>query len=197
MTKQAESPSAKAGVSYSYRPSLLAPGWTFRLTEEGVAWSAGNKSDLMRYGNIRRIRMRFRPMSMQWQRFTTDVWSEDGQKLHLVSTSWKSLVEQERLDQSYTAFVAELHRRVAAAGAFVRCEKGANKYLYWPGLLAFVAMSLGFAALIARAVQAKAIGGLVFIAAFLLLFLWQGGNFFRRNRPGLYAPDAPPPELMP
>ena len=38
--------------------------------------------------------------------------------------------------------------------------------------------------------------GLV-IAAFLALFLWQGGNFFRRNRPGLYRPDAPPEELLP
>ena len=39
--------------------------------------------------------------------------------------------------------------------------------------------------------------GAAFIGAFLLLFLWQGGNFFRRNKPGVYRAEAPPPELMP
>jgi len=43
----------------------------------------------------------------------------------------------------------------------------------------------------AHAVAGAAVGG------FLVLFLWQGGNFFRRNRPGLYRPEALPAELMP
>ena len=36
-----------------------------------------------------------------------------------------------------------------------------------------------------------------YIGAFLALFLWQAGNYFRRNRPGRYTPQALPPELMP
>ena len=51
--------------------------------------------------------------------------------------------------------------------------------------------------LIVRALQSDAKGGAAFIAGFLVLFLWQGGNFFRRNRPGLYRPEALPAELMP
>jgi hypothetical protein len=62
---------------------------------------------------------------------------------------------------------------------------------------AFAAVALGLAVLIVRALQADAIAGALFIAAFLALFLWQGGHFFRRNRPGLYRPDAPPRDLMP
>jgi hypothetical protein len=48
-----------------------------------------------------------------------------------------------------------------------------------------------------RALQADSKGGAAFIGGFLVLFLWQGGNFFRRNRPGLYRPEALPAELMP
>jgi hypothetical protein len=48
-----------------------------------------------------------------------------------------------------------------------------------------------------RALQADARAGAAFVAGFLALFLWQGGNFFRRNRPGLYRPDAIPAALMP
>jgi hypothetical protein len=42
-----------------------------------------------------------------------------------------------------------------------------------------------------------ALGAVAVVGVFLALFLWQGGSFFRRNRPGLYRPDALPPDLMP
>ena len=184
-------------LAYSFRPSLLGAGWAFRLTESGIEWVAGAKSGRIPYGKVRRIRMTYRPMSMQSHRFTTEVWAEGGQKLHIVSTSWKSMVEQSRQDRPYTAFVGELHRRIAEAGATVRYEKGSNPFRYWPGLIAFTGLSLGLAALIVRALQQGAMGGAAFVAAFLLLFLWQGGNFFRRNRPGSYSPEALPADLMP
>ena len=49
-------------------------------------------------------------------RFLTEVWTADGPKLQIASTSWKSLVEHERLDEAYRVFVTELCRRVGAAG---------------------------------------------------------------------------------
>ena len=49
----------------------------------------------------------------------------------------------------------------------------------------------------ARALEAKAWGGAALIGLFLLLFVWQGGKFFRRNRPGDYRPDALPPDVSP
>jgi len=51
--------------------------------------------------------------------------------------------------------------------------------------------------LIVRALQADAIAGAAFIGVFIALFLWQGGNFVARNRPGVYKPDALPTQLMP
>jgi hypothetical protein len=35
------------------------------------------------------------------------------------------------------------------------------------------------------------------LVAFVLLFFWQGGTIFYRNRPGPYRPDAVPPHLLP
>ena len=78
-----------------------------------------------------------------------------------------------------------------------RFERGRSPFLYWPSLIVFAGVALVASALIVRALQSDAKGGAVFIAGFLVLFLWQGGNFFRRNRPGLYRPDALPAELMP
>jgi hypothetical protein len=185
------------GAAYSYRPSVMGAGWTFKLTGNGIDWSAGRRSGHVPFGHVRRLRMSYVPMSMQSHRFVTEVWATDGTKLRIVSTSWKSMVEQVRQDAAYSTFIGELHRRIAASGAPVRCERGRPAWLYWPGVAVFAGVALGLAVLIVRALQAGTIAGALFIAAFLALFLWQAGNFFRRNRPGLYRPDAPPRDVMP
>ena len=76
-------------------------------------------------------------------------------------------------------------------------SRAVNPLKYWPSLILFVIVALAMAALIARGLQAGAWRGAGIVAVFLALFLWQGGNFFRRNRPGAYRPDALPPEVMP
>jgi hypothetical protein len=187
----------EGAVAYAYRPSLLGAAWEFKLTGDGIDWAAGRKAGHIPFRSVRRLRMSYRPASMQSHRFMTELWAEGAPKLKILSSSWKSMVEQERKDKSYAAFVAELHRRIALAGPPARFEKGSHPLLYWPGLLVFVGVALGFAALIARALQAGAMSGAAFVGGFLVLFLWQGGNFFRRNRPGLYRPEALPAELMP
>jgi hypothetical protein len=143
------------------------------------------------------VRLSFRPASMQTHRFAAELWADGAPKLEILSSSWKSMVEQERLDKPYAAFIVELHRRIVLAAPPARFEQGSYPLLYWPGLIVYVGVSLGLAWLVVRALQAGVKGGAAFVGAFLALFLWQGGNFFRRNRPGLYRPDAPPAELMP
>ena len=183
--------------AYAYRPSLLGAAWEFRLAGDGIDWAAGRKGGHIPFRAVRRLRMSFRPASMQSHRFMTELWADGAPKLEILSSSWKSMVEQERLDGRYTAFVAELHRRIALAAAPARFEKGSNPLLYWPGLIVFIGVSLGLALLLVRALQANAKGGAAFIGGFLALFLWQGGNFFRRNRPGRYSPEALPADLLP
>ena len=182
---------------YNYRPSLLGAPREFQLTGDTLAWAAGPRAGRVPLRKVQLVRLSFQPASMQPHRFVTEVWAEDAPRLVIVSSSWKSMVEQERLDQPYVAFVGELHRRIAQAQAPVRFLRGKPALLYWPGLVLFVVVCLMLAALLSRALQIQSFGGAAFIAAFLALFLWQGGNFFRRNKPGLYRPDALPPDLLP
>jgi hypothetical protein len=192
-----EPASAGEPFAYSYRPSVLGAAREFKLAGDGIAWAAGRKGGHIPFRSVRRLRMSYRPASMQSHRFMTELWADGAPKLVILSSSWKSMVEQERLDKPYTAFVTELHRRIAQAAPPARFEQGSHPLLYWPGLIAYVGVALGLSLLIVRALQADARGGAAFIGVFLMLFLWQGGNFFRRNRPGLYRPDALPAELMP
>ena len=188
---------APSDIRYAYRPSLLGAGWEFSLGTHGLDWTRGEKSGHVPYANIRRIRLSYRPMSMQTHRFVTEIVGEGAPFLRIISTSWKSLVEQERLDRSYSDFIVELHRRVAARSAHLICERGRSPFLYWPGLASFLVITVGLAVLVVRALQAHAPLGAVLVAVFLGLFVWQAGSFFRRNRPGTYRPEAVPPELLP
>ena len=185
------------GTQYSYRGALVGSGWHFKLTENGIDWSTGTRSGHVAFENIRRIRMRFRPMNMQANRYVTELWADGAPKLTIVSTTLKGLFDQPRLDTEYTAFVRELHRRVAASGAVARCTRGNHPLLYGPAVVLYVAILLGLAILAVRAVQSDVKAAALFIVAFAGLFAWQGGNFLRRNRPGLYRADAPPAELLP
>ena len=192
-----EAASAGEGVAYTYRPSLLGAPWEFKLVGDGIEWVNGRKSGRVPFRTLRRVRLSFRPASMQTYRFAAELWADGAPKLEILSSSWKSMVEQERLDKAYAAFIAELHRRIALAAPSARFEQGSHPLLYWPGLMVYAGVSLALASLIMCALQAGVKAGAAFVGGFLALFLWQGGNYFRRNRPGLYRPHAPPAGLMP
>jgi hypothetical protein len=188
---------AAAGESYSYKPSLMGAAFEARLEPDALAWQAGGRSGRIPYGEIRRLRLSFRPVTMQSQRFLTEIWSTQNPKIVIASCSWRSMFEQERRDPAYAAFITELHRRLAAAQSSARFDAGSPPLLYWPAVALFAVVSLSIAALLVRALQLASLGGAAFIAAFLALFLWQAGTFFRRNRPATYTPDNPPRGLIP
>jgi len=182
---------------YVYKSSLMGAPLEFHLAPDALEWRKGGMAGRTPYRDVRRIRLSFRPMTMQNYRFVTDVWPDSGPKLQIASTSWKSLVEHQRLDAEYSAFVSELSRRVGAAGGNTAFDTGSPAFLYWPGVVIFIGAAFALAALSVRALEQQAWGGAAFIAAFFALFLYQAANFFRRNRPGTFRPDAVPPLLLP
>jgi hypothetical protein len=184
-------------LTYAYRPSLIGTPAEFRLTGDTIAWSSGQGSGQVPLRNVRLVQMSYRPATMQPHRFVTELWADGAPRLEIASSSWKSMTEQERLDSRYATFITELHRRLAQAAVPARFQQGRHPLLFWPGLVFFALAGLAMAAVLTRALQTHFIGVAAFIAALLVLFIWQGGNFFRRNKPGSYRPDALPPELLP
>jgi hypothetical protein len=188
---------AAVPAAYSYKPSLLGAAWNFRLDPDAIAWEAGFRHGRIEYGDIRRVRLSFRPANMQRYRFLAEVWSAAGPKIAIASSSWRSMVEQQRQDAAYSAFVMELHRRLVAARVAAVFDAGSPTLLYWPGVAIFTAVSVALAGLTAIALQRAAWEGAAMIAGLLGFFLWQVGSFFKRNRPGRYRPEDVPRALLP
>jgi hypothetical protein len=182
---------------YSYKPSLLGSPIELELTPEALLWNAGRMKGQVPYNRIRRVRLSFRPVTMQHYRFVTEVWSDTSPKLTIASTSWKGIVDQERLDPAYSDFILALHRRIAQSGSRPRLDHGASPIVYWPGVVVFVMLGAGMIALIVKALAEPSLPAAALVAGFFALFLWQLGGFFLRNRPGQYQADAVPPITLP
>lgn len=191
----AEAPSGD--LVYAYKASLMGAPYEFRLAQEGLAWRKGPFEGVTPYGKVRRMRLSFRPMTMQNHRFATELWVTDGPKLQIASSSWKGIVEQERFDAGYRAFVTELARRIGAAGGQTIFQTGSPAFIYWPGVAVAVVAFGALAMLIYRALETGSWSGAAFIVAFLALFFWQAGTFFHRNKPGTFDPRAIPPHVLP
>jgi hypothetical protein len=183
--------------SYVHKPSLMGAPFELWLRPDALEWRAGRQEGRIPYARVTRIRLSFRPVTMQTRRFVTDIWWSGGPRLTIASTSWRSMIEQTAQDRAYGAFVRELNARVARAGAAAAFETGTPAVLYWPGLVVFAAVTLALAALTVHALAVGAWAGAALVGGFLGLFLWQSGSYFRRNRPGRYRPDAPPKALVP
>ena len=182
--------------TYAYKSSLLTAPFEFRLASDALHWAKGGVRGHTPYRDIRRVRLSFRPLTMQNHRFVAEIWTA-GPKLTVSSTSWKSMVEHERLDSRYRMFIAELCRRIGTSQGQTLLQTGSPPIMYWLGALVLVGASFALASLIVRALQFGDWAAATFIGAFLSLLLWQGGTFFRRNRPGRFPPDAIPEAVLP
>jgi len=183
--------------AYTYKPSLMGAAWEFRLGPDALEWHVGRHQGRVPYGRIARVRLSYRPVTMQTRRFVAEIWPAGGPKLTIASTTWRSMVEQTAQDQAYGAFIRALHLRIAGAGTQASFETGLPPVLYWPGLVVFAGAALALAALTVRALQIGELAGAAFVGGFFALFVWQSGNYFRRNRPRRYRADELPRDLVP
>lgn len=184
-------------IEYAYKPSLMGGIWAFRLAPDALHWAMGAHSGRLPYAEIRRIRLAFRPVTMQSYRFLAEIWGDRSPKISIASASWKSMMEQGRQDEAYSRFIEALHAKIADAGGTPRLQAGAIPFLYWPGLAIFLGICIAMLGLIFRAIQQGEAAPILFLLGFFVILLWQLGMFFKRNLPRRYSLDAIPADVLP
>lgn len=197
MASEIADDSVAADPSYSFKPSLMGAICQFTLKPDALEWQIGRRRGRTRYDRFRAVRLSYRPVTMQAHRFVTEIWSPDHPKIQICSASWRSLVEQERLDKGYAEFVTTLHRRLAAAGSGTLFLTGLPVLTYWVGAIVFGVVMVMTGIMVVRALQFSQWSVSAILGIFFLVFAIQIGNYFRRNRPGRYRPDAIPAAVLP
>ena len=186
-----------ANPSYSYKPSLMGAACRFELTGEGLVFRVPGRSGVWPYATIATIRLSYRPVSMQAQRFRADIADATGRSLPIVSVSWQSPARVAAQDEPYRSFMTQLHQRIAQGDGTPELRAGLSRPLYGFGLVMMALVLLALLGLFIRAAMVEAYGGMLFLVGFAALFGWQIGGFMRRNRPRSYTIDAIPADLLP
>jgi hypothetical protein len=188
---------AQHTYSYVYKPSLFGAPSQFLLRQDGLQWHVGAYRGFIPYSDVRRVRLSYRPATMQSQRFLTEIWSERNPKIQIASASWRNFLDQERLDTGYAGFITELHKRLVAGGTSAQFSTGMPVINYWIGAVVFGAALVALVVLTFRALQIGEWTGAAIIGVLCAVFAFQLGNYFLRNRPGRYRPEAVPPAVLP
>lgn len=191
-----DEPTDTAPLRYAYKPSLMGGMWEFELGPQALVWRTGRRHGRWPYATIAKIRLSYRPQSIQNHAFRADIANADGDRIALMSTTWQGIAVLAPQNESYRAFMAGLHDRLAEAGR-ARFITGMARPLYAAGLAVLAVLALAIAGLLVRALTSGTHVGALFLAGFAALLAWQAVGYMRRNRPGEYSPHALPPHLLP
>ncbi len=191
-----------SGVRYAYKASLIGAAHRFELTDEGLSWHIGSRSGVWPYAGISAIRLSYRPVSMQSQRFRADIegaalQSKGPGHIAVLSTSWQTASLMAPQDHDYRAFIIELHARMKQAASHATLTGGLRPRIYAAAVVMLALVAIAMAGLFIRAVATGEWAGLLFLAGFAALFAWQIGGFVARNRPRTYTFDDLPAALLP
>ena len=189
--------SRQAGAHYAFKPSLMGAAHQFELTDGGLSWRLAGRSGVWPYADISAIRLSYRPVTMQADRFRADILHVKRARITVVSTSWQTSALMTAQNQGYRSFMVELHERMAQAGSKATLTGGLSPNLYAAGLTLVILLAIGMAALFVRALVTGEFSGALFLLAFAALFGWQIGGFLRRNRPLVYSFSDIPVRLLP
>jgi hypothetical protein len=184
-------------TSYSHAPRPVGGPITFTLKDDRLIVDSGRKVQEVALGAVDQVRMTYEPRSLMQKAFQTRVRMRDGKTFTFSSVNWKSLMEAERLDKDYRAFVRTLFDAIARANPQARFVAGRPRWM-WIGTAILAAASLfAMAVFTWRAMQAGATTAALMGLAFALVGIWQLEPMVRLNKPRRFTPDEPPPELMP
>ena len=188
---------APSPVRYAYKATLIGAARQFELTEAGLSWRINDREGIWPYARIGAVALSYRPASMQSRRFRADIIDRSGERLTLLSTTWRGFALIEPQDDRYREFVMALHDRLSREPHEIALIGGMRPapYAFSIALLAVVALAL--VGLLIRSVSSGATTGALFLVAFAVLFGWQIVSFMKRNKPRRYSFDALPRDLLP
>jgi hypothetical protein len=184
--------------TYRMRANAFVAPRSYQLTDDALTWQDDGKPlDGVFFDQIAEVRLSYSPTRIVSRRYRTQVILRAGGMAELCNKSYRGFADFEDRSTAYTAFVVELHRRLAAKGKDVRYHAGNTAFGYVANLatIAFTFLALAAVLLLLpiAALPGIVIVKLLIIAAFVPTLL----RYTRRARPMTYAPLAIPPEMMP
>lgn len=188
-------------LRYSHRAKPFSSELELELTEQELIAVKGRSRQVFPLGSIEYIRLEYSPRNVARLVFRCSVRATDGRSVTFDNLNWLSLIQTERRDADYTAFVTALAERATPTA---RREAGAVPIrFHLVQIIGWLTIALlfgsagyfllrpdGFGSFVSRV---YALIGVIFGG---YLTIWHL-EFLKRNRPRPFKAGAVPAEVLP
>lgn len=198
MSEAIDKPAEADPTVYRLRANAFVNPRLYRLTDDALTCEEEDKPlDGVFYDDIAEIRLAFAPTRFARNRYRAQIIFRQGGMAELFNTDYQGIGNFPEQNEAYSAFLRELHRRVAAAGKPTVFRKGNSTLGYALNLV----LTAFIFAMIALAFVLLTTIGFIWIAAIklaiLLYFIPTLIRYIRRAKPARYDPLAIPAEVLP
>lgn len=184
-------------ASYVFTPRAFAPEVRLTLRERTLEVDNMRRKTMIPLATVEQVRLTFEPRGVMTKSFRMKLTGADRRTASFSSLTWRSMIQADNQAESYRAFVAALLQAIARENPGCRFVAGRL-------MAVWIVLALASATLLAGVVYAAATrapnmgtGPMLAVLAFAALFAWVVVETVARNRPRLFAPDRPPPDLLP
>ncbi len=189
--------SADHSFEYRFRARPVGGETILRLLPNALEVETGNRKTQMRYSDVARLRLSFRPANLAAQRYLAEIWSRTSGKLSLASVSARGMFHFDNQAKPYRAFVTELCRRIGEVQPSLEIEAGLAAWRWWPGAVFGGAIVVAVLYFMVLALRDGKFSLLVVVLIFAALFVSQIGTMLLRNRPRRGRMNSIPAQVLP
>jgi hypothetical protein len=183
--------------NYSHRAKPFSLESEFRFKPDHLSVNHGKRSGNFPYRDIAMIRLLYKPKNTTNEGYEAKIFRRDKHTASLSNISWKGLIEIERKDAEYSAFLHALIAKVSAANPQVILQAGMPLWLH--RITAAVGL-IAVGIMLAVSYQAVMLGSWqlgVFAVVLAAYFAWWAWRYVSRNRPRHFKPGAIPADVLP
>ncbi|OYU46920.1 MAG: hypothetical protein CFE31_19210 [Rhizobiales bacterium PAR1] len=198
-------------VFYTHRAKPYSSEIVLRLGRQLLEVEKGKSKQSYPLDKLERIRLSYAPRNVSRLTFVCEIRARDGHSVTINNLDWKSLIQVEKVDPAYRAFVQTLVTRTAALNPNIQLAAGCGMIRYR------LTQAVGFGVTAALIVAAFYYGGLIgdfkaaegeanqhagrllaggSVALAIYLGLWLK-TFLTRNRLRSFAAQAIPESVLP
>jgi hypothetical protein len=182
---------------YAHTPKPVGHPIRFRLERDRLEVDSGRRVDTVALGAVEEVRLTYASGRLGRGAFATTLRLRDGRTVRFSSLTFASAVEARTQGPEYRAFQGAVLAAVGRSSPGARFLAGQPRWRWLVTAALTAAILFGLAVVVWRAFETGAVVAALLAASVLGFGLWQLEPMVRLNRPRPFAPDAPPPELLP
>jgi hypothetical protein len=187
-------------MDYSTRRTLLEKEKTYRLGDDALeVLEEGAPPLRVPFADFESVRLSFLPSRYHSRIYGCEIRARGGGgRIRIFNTHMAGLANFEDRSDRWSPFIRELHRRLLPHARSIRFRRGTGAFAYGCTVLSIAGAFALLVFLLFFVLGGHSLSGSQIAKVAILLFLLPlAFAYLRRNRPTPYAPESPPPELLP